>query len=340
MREQGNGSIITYAGSFPPPYGGVTVKNDLLYRCLSERVPIDKLDLGDVKRLKPKACIAFLKCLFSRNGILIVGAAGEWRRRITNILYRVNTKKMKRSILIVMGGRIVDDPSYVQKLSCYKRIYVETESMKEQWKECGAANVSVYPNCRLRHEAPVVSSRIREKPLGAVFCSLVCKDKGADVVLEAAASLPEIDFHFYGQIEKGYVDEFADTVSRMSNVRYHGVFNSTEDDVIDELGKYDVHLFPTRCPNEGVPGIIVETKIAGIPTIAASISYNQDLIEDARDGFLMQQNTTEELVCLLRILQDDSVRLSLMKKNARESAEAFYADRYIDEIVRELNPSD
>lgn len=340
MREKDGGLAITYAGSFPPPYGGVTVKNDLLCRCLSERVSIDKLDLGDVKRLDPKACLVFLRCLFSRNGILIVGAAGEWRRRITNILYRVNMRKMKRSILVVMGGRTVDDSSYMQRLNCFKRVYVETESMKEQWEEHGAANVSIYPNCRLRHGIPVVPSCVQRESLGAVFCSLVCKDKGADIVLGAAASLPEVGFHFYGQIEEDYEDEFADAVSRMPNVHYHGIFNSAEDDVVEELSKYDVHLFPTRCPNEGVPGIIVETKIAGIPTIAASVSYNQDLIEDAKDGFLMQQNTAEELVYFLRILQDDSAQLASMRKNARASAEAFYADRYIDEIVRELNSSD
>lgn len=39
---------VIYLGQFPPPYGGVTVKNALLYDALSERVQIEKLGFRDV----------------------------------------------------------------------------------------------------------------------------------------------------------------------------------------------------------------------------------------------------------------------------------------------------
>ena len=49
-----------YIGSFPPPYGGVTVKNALLFEVVSEKVPLDKLNLMDVKKHDLAAMASFV----------------------------------------------------------------------------------------------------------------------------------------------------------------------------------------------------------------------------------------------------------------------------------------
>lgn len=148
-------SRITYVGSFPPPYGGVTVKNALLYKHLALRVDIDKLDLSRVKRLEPMCLLSLVRCLVSRKGTLVIGVSADWRRRITCFLYRFNRAKLRRSLLFVMGGKIPDDRAYVAKLGCYRRVYVETDSMRRAFEAMGADNVAVYPNCRERPAEPV-----------------------------------------------------------------------------------------------------------------------------------------------------------------------------------------
>lgn len=329
-------STITYIGSFPPPYGGVTIKNALLYRCMSERIPIKKLDLAYVKQRNLKACIDFLKCIFSKKGVLILGVAGNWRRKLTNILYRFNKTKMKRSILVVMGGKVIDDASYIAKLNCFKQVFVETKTMKDKFEKNGAKNISVYPNCRLRHKMSSVSKKSAGDKISAVFFSLVCKEKGADIILDTARNLPNVSFHFYGEIEPNYRKEFLDTVNAIANVQYHGVFDSLANNPIGELRKYDVHLFPTRWDCEGIPGVIVETKIAGVPTIATTNSYNNELIKDGSTGLLMRENTSDELVRLLRLLLDDPSQLNLMKQLTKESAEEYYIDNYLDSLIDKL----
>ena len=143
-----------YIGSFPPPYGGVTVKNALLFEAISERVPLDKLDLMDVKRHDFEAIASFAKAVMGRDGVLIIGVSGDWRKRITDFMYRFNRSKMRRSLLFVMGGKVPDDAAYIARLGCYKRVFVETESMRSALEASGAQNVSVYPNCRKRPEVP------------------------------------------------------------------------------------------------------------------------------------------------------------------------------------------
>ena len=326
---------ITYIGSFPPPYGGVTVKNALLYKHLSERLDIEKLDLTVVKKLNIKAVLTLVRSVFSRDGALVLGVSADWRYRLTSVLYRFNRRKMGRSILVVMGGKTPENAAYVNRMNGYRSVYVETESMKRSFEAMGAYNVAIYPNCRERPKNP-----IRIKPSGgrmsSVFFSLISPDKGVDIALGAAELQPEVDFHFYGRIEKDYERQFHSRVSELSNVRYHGVFDSVTGDVLGELNKYDVHIFPTLCPNEGVPGVIAETKLAGVPTIASDRSYNGELVEDGVDGFLTHADTDDELAGILGAMAASPEIVDRMKEAALVSGERYDIERYLDLFEGEL----
>lgn len=326
---------LTYIGSFPPPYGGVTVKNALLYKHLSACLDIEKIDLSKVKKLEPKQLYSLVQTLVSRDGAIILGVSADWRYRLTNYLYRFNRRKMNRSFLFVMGGKIPDDRSYVDKMNGFKHVYVETESMRKGFEEMGAWNVSVYPNCRERPAVPV-----KIKPSGgldSVFFSLISPDKGIELILGASDKVPGVNFHLYGRIEGGYEARFADELAKRENVWYHGVFDSVEGDVVSELNQYDVHLFPTLCPNEGVPGVIAETKMAAVPTVASDRSYNSELINDGLDGVLTHRDSSEELADILADLLANPRRVDGMKAAALESAESYYIDRYVDWIVGDLS---
>lgn len=327
---------LTYIGSFPPPYGGVTVKNALLYKHLSERLDIDQVDLSRVKKLEPKLLLALTKSLVSRKGAIVLGVSAGWRYRLTNYLHRFNRRKMGRSFLFVMGGKIPDDRGYVEKMNGFKHVYVETESMRKAFEDMGAQNVSVYPNCRERPTAPVKIKPSGGGVLDSVFFSLISPDKGIELIFGASDIVPHVGFHLYGRIEEGYEARFADELAKRKNVWYHGVFDSVEGDVVSELSKYDVHLFPTLCPNEGVPGVIAETKMAAVPTVASDRSYNGELIADGVDGVLTHGDSSEELALILSDLSENPRKVDGMKAAALESAEGYYIDRYIDWIASDL----
>lgn len=331
-------SSVAYVGSFPPPFGGVTVKNNLLYRYLSNRTNIRKIDLSRAKRFDLSECASLFRQLISTRGVLVIGVSRSWCRRLVNVLYLFNRRKLGRSIVFVMGGVIPQAHPFVKKLNCAKRVYVETETMMAQLTTAGASNVAVYPNCRERRRVNRNSAKT-EGRFSAVFFSYISKLKGADVVLEVAQKMPGIDFHFYGRIDESYKSEFSTACDNLHNVEYHGIYDSASADAIDELCKYDVHLFPTAYSTEGVPGVIVETKIAGVPTIATDICYNSDLIEDGVDGFLIRSHCSDDLVNCLLVLERTPELLNSMKKNARLSSEDYFIDNYIDEIVGEISLS-
>lgn len=170
----------------------------------------------------------------------------------------------------------------------------------------------------------------------AVFFSLISEEKGAEIVLEAAKALPEVTFDFYGRIDDDFGNVFLSEVHQSNNVVYQGVFDSVSGDVLRELNKFDIHLFPTLCPHEGVPGVIAETKLAAVPTVASDRGYNAELIENGVDGILMYEDSADELVCAIRDLVQNPGRLDEMKLSALSSSERFCVDRYIDLIVDDL----
>lgn len=169
-----------------------------------------------------------------------------------------------------------------------------------------------------------------------VFFSLIGEAKGADLALEAAKRLPEVEFHFYGRVEGGFKHRFEKSLSGLPNAEYHGVFDSVSGDVLAELNQYDLHLLPTSWPNEGVPGVLVETKIAAVPSIVSDCCHNAEIVEDGIDGIVLEECTAQSLSAAIAGCARKPDRLDEMKRAALASAERFFIDRYVDLIVSEL----
>ena len=165
---------------------------------------------------------------------------------------------------------------------------------------------------------------------------MVTTDKGIDIILDTAKSLPEVEFHIYGEIDSAYSYTFSNQINSLTNVTYHGVFKGRDAEVYEELSKYDVMLFPTRWKNEGVPGVLVESKIAGIPAIVSDICYNAEIVEDGVSGIVLKENTTEELAKAIERPDADREELYRLKCGAKQSAEMYYIENYIGDILKKL----
>ena len=329
-----------YMGAFPPGYGGVTIKNQNLYTALEKEIPIKKVDFNRVKRKDIKEAGRLVFHLLNPRNRFVVGVSGKiTRKRFTQVLYYLNRKAMRKSIIMIMGGTASHDmsvdPEYRKCAMGYKKIYVETQSMKTEMDAAGFENVDIYPNGRFRPQK-AVELKTADKKLRCVFFSQVQPEKGADLVLEAARMLPHVEFSFYGDIVDDYKDIFMSRVNAQQNVSYYGVFKGSIDAVYGELSKYDVLLFPTKWDIEGVPGILVEGKIAGLAEIVSNKSYNAELVQDGVEGVVIAENTGNCLAAAIQQLAEDRDFLNSMKKGSRESSERYYIENYIESIADNL----
>jgi glycosyltransferase involved in cell wall biosynthesis len=331
-----------YLGGFPPPYGGVTIKNKLLFNKLSDFIEIEQSNLYIEKSNLPMKMISIFISLFSKKNGLIIGISKGSLKKVTYLLYRINKKLMNKSIVMVMGGTfselVVKEPKLQKRIKEYKHIYVETNSMKEVLNSVGVINVSVYPNCRERPKKDYKPIEINEE-IKCVFFSLISKDKGVEIILNAARILKEkgikFSIDFFGHIDPKYKDQFEKGISLYENIHYCGVFKSIgQDDVYDKLHRYDVLLFPSMWKNEGVPGILVEAKIAGVPAIASNINYNSEIITDGKTGLILKENTPVELADAIERLYLNRDMLIKMKNNAKYSSKYFLIEYHVDNIVK------
>lgn len=332
---------LLYIGGFPPPYGGVTTKNENLYIAISDSIKIKNIDFNKIKRKNIIEAIRFCIALINRKNRFVVGVAGrKTRKRLCKLLYYINKKSMKESVIFLMGGTVANDIAndleYQKYVSQYKRVYAETMSMVSTLKNVGLMNAEYYPNCRFKPKIDIVVEPAKNNNLNCVFFSSICIEKGADIVLNIAKKLPNMNFSFYGPVDEKYKNDFMNDVNSLQNVVYNGVFTGTKDEVYQELSKYDVLLFPTRYDIEGVPGILVESKIAGITCIVSDKSYNSEIIKDDVEGLVVKNNSVEEYVNLLNDITINSDKLLSLKKNNFNSSELYYIENYIDQIIKIL----
>lgn len=328
---------IRYIGKFPPPYGGVTIKNKLLYQELSGHIPIIRLK-------ERKGIPSFLHQIanfmtaFFKNQRLVIGISsrGGKSKLMTDMLYYLNRRVMQESLYFMMGGTeandVAQDKNAICQYSHYKTIFVETRRMEQCLIDAGLQNVSVFPNCRKRpgrEYSPAETGR----QMRCVFFSLISPDKGSDLVLEAAKALPDVLFDFYGHIEPGYEEPFRKQIDGLPNAVYHGLFKTEGENVYDKLHEYDLLLLPTKCKTEGVPGVLVEAKIAAVPAVVSDIAYNAEIIEDGRNGTVLSSNDAAALTQAIARLDADRETLYHLKTGAKTSAEQYYIESYLPEIL-------
>ena len=169
--------------------------------------------------------------------------------------------------------------------------------------------------------------------LKCVFFSLIQKQKGVDLILEAATLSKDVEFVYYGSIDPSYTEEFYAAIKTLPNAQYKGVFKGSNPEVYWELAKYDVLLFPTKWETEGVPGILVEAEIV------SKKSYNAELVQDGINGIVLSRNNKKQLTNAIMLLDKDREYLRIIRFQSKKSAEKFYVDSYIKAIEAELNPT-
>lgn len=329
---------VRYIGNFPPPYGGVTIKNALLFDMLSQDLSV--IRLKESKRIPKKLnhFINMLLALVSRVPLAIgVSAAGGTSRLLTRLLYVFNRRIMRKSLYFMMGGleakRIAGNPKEIEWYRSYRKIYVETKTMMQCLNDAGLTNVGWFPNCRHKPEKEMQVSDNRQQPLKCVFFSLIQPMKGTEEILAAAKQLPEVEFTFWGHISPEYREVFLSKIEKYPNAQYLGVFSGSNAEVFAELARHDVLLLPTKWKTEGVPGVLAEAKISGIPAIVSNLCYNAEIVEDGVNGVVLSENTENALAAAIAAYNADRELLYTHKKDALKSAEKYYAETYQVDIL-------
>lgn len=341
---------VAYIGEFPPPFGGVTVKNKLIYEWISSG-SVYNAEMVDLMRCRSNPALLIymiVKILraFANKSTIVYGFGSMKRLAVVVTLQSLFKGSFKNTVIIGMGGRfsekLLENPILKRYLIKAKCILVETGSMKDVLEEHSFCNVEVFPNPKSDEGSCMPRKRDIKEPLRLVYFSQISEEKGILDVMELIRMLnsceKKIHFRadFYGHIKDDIKEKFELFLKENDNVFYGGVFDSGRSDVYRKLNEYDILLFPSQWKGEGVPGILVEAKMAGLAVIASDIAYNEEIIREGHEeGIIIHEEYPETMAHYINMLWNDAEYLMRLKENSSRSKERYVLSNY-EELLRKV----
>lgn len=234
-----------------------------------------------------------IKIASTANTVVILPTANGLKL-IMPVLSRMKKHYHFRIIYSVIGGWLPEFLKSSDRMLKYMKsidvIYVETQMLADQLKVLGLTNTEVMSNFSMRLERS-------EEPENKMNCnppyklctfSRVTKKKGIGEAVECVRRINEqkgvffCSLDIYGPIDEEYKDEFDALIADQANIKYSGKL--TDDDIIPTLANYDLMLFPTYYPGEGMPGAVIEAYAAKLPVAASDWHSNAEVIRDGITG--------------------------------------------------------
>lgn len=184
------------------------------------------------------------------------------------------------------------------------------------------------------------NKRERDKkiPFNFMFLSNMLEEKGVLVLLEACKLLKEQRGNFICT----FVGKWSDITEEFFSQKvreYH-----LEDNVIAVGGKYgqekveffmnaDCFVFPTYYHGECFPLVLLEAMSFGLPCISTNEGGIPDLLDDGKNGIIVEKKNPEKLSIAMKKMMMDPVMATMMGKNAYEKFKQNYTLHKFEENI-------
>ena len=227
-------------------------------------------------------------------------------RVILNTLSALSIIKKKPVYQIAIGGQsnfmfVQGSSWYRKKVSQLSGVFVEVESMIDDYKTVGLTNVHYLPNCKEVNIVPdCIDNAGLKEPYRFCTYSRVTPEKG---IAEAIGVVEELNRE-YGReyctldIYGTYLEEdkkwFHELMSKATAaITFKGRIERKNS--ISILSQYDLMLFPTQHTGEGVPGGMIDCYEAGLPIVTCDTSYMTRIVHDGKTGFIFKRGDNDDL---------------------------------------------
>lgn len=344
---------IIFICELPPPFGGVTIKDKLLLQSVMNPETVEVIDLYECKRKRTHIVRAAWRMYraYRKNARIVYGLGSCKRLEIANWIQCIigGRKSIANTIIFVMGaslpGYLSGKGRYADLLGNMKRLYVETERMKEELLIYNINNIDIFPNARSSMGCIPPQKKAQETPLKCVFFSKICEEKGVLEIVKMYELLEEpqrkrLQLDFYGHISEAIKDNFESFLKRYRNIRYRGVFDAGTSNLYGKLREYDILLFPTLWKQEGIPGILVEAKMAGIVPVVSDINYNSEVVINGKEGVVLSKEYAENMRIAVIQLMNDAELLFQLKMGSYVSRNRYAIENYKNMLIKDIQDSD
>jgi glycosyltransferase involved in cell wall biosynthesis len=198
-----------------------------------------------------------------------------------------------------------------------------TKSMKKEMQKISAKEISVIPNGididRFNDSSPKFSESLDTK---IIFVGNLRPEKGVSYLIEAI-----------GHITKKYINsrllivgegpqkENLEKLVNKLNINNRVIFSGkvTTDEVPVYLKNSDIFVLPSL--QEGFPNVLLEAMASGLPVVATDVNGINEIIEDIKNGFLVQSKNSEEIAKkILLLINNNDLRKNICDENRKKAA--------------------
>ncbi len=175
----------------------------------------------------------------------------------------------------------------------------------------------------------ILEKRKKHKQLNLLFLSNMDPSKGWIKLLESCRILDKKNISFKcdfiggwpSQKYKDFFDSFVCENNLKGKVFSHGkVIGKKKNKFLENA---DILIFPTEYPLETFGRVIIEGMMYALPVIANSVASIPEIIDESKTGYLLKENTPEEIVSKIELLMDFNKRKK-MGLNGRKRFMKFF----------------
>lgn len=177
-------------------------------------------------------------------------------------------------------------------------------------------------------DEPNESALVREEVRNVIWIGSVIDRKRPDCYLDCAKMFPKLNFVMIGDGDmQGHIESRI-RLEEISNVTFLG--RIANDQVYEELKKADLLLMTSD--KEGLPKVIGEAMISGVPAIYINECYDVDYVVSGKNGFAVGNQGA--MVEKIQYLIDNPNEFKSMSENAIESVQDYLWPNLITDYER------
>lgn len=166
--------------------------------------------------------------------------------------------------------------------------------------------------------------------------------KGFIYLIKASKILKDKNYTFKVKIA-GNPDVETETLKKeIINLNLSGFVEilpkTTFPEIKDEFLNADALIAPSvksaTGDRDGIPNVIVEAGLAGIPVISTKVSAIPEVIEEGGNGFLVEERNEEQLALKMeKLIENKNLRVEMGRRNREVILNKFGKENTIDKLV-------
>lgn len=210
---------------------------------------------------------------------------------------------------------------YCEKIICVSD-FVKDLGLK--YKIAGDEKFTVIYNGIESEVQKSVKSKVSEK-IKIIFVGRLAEPKDPLILIKACQELPvelknNVAINIVGDGPKRKELELFLQKNKIENVNLSG--SLSRERVFDIMVESDIFVLVSKY--EGLPMTILEAMSFGLPVVASDVGGIKEVVKDGETGFLLKNNSVEELYLVLhQLLTNDNLRLVVAEKGRQKIQDEF-----------------